>query len=43
MYVLYNTGSVDVNIEAVSAHNSRRRIVVVKATATNNQCTYVCV
>ena len=78
---LYNTGSVDVNIEAISGlnnahqlsnflvdnsnlkcfvndgasddrgvkccisnhyyHNGRRRLAVVKATATNNQCTYV--
>ena len=79
--VLYNTGSVGVSVEAVSAlnsahqsnncladistlecfindgasddravkccvsdhyhHNDRRRVAVVEATATNNQCTYM--
>ena len=80
MCVLYNTGSVDVSVEAVSAlshdhqlnnclvdnstlecfindgasddravkcsiskyyhHSGRRRLVIVEATATNNQCMY---
>ena len=83
MCVLYNTGSVDINIEAASAlssahqvnnclvdnstvecfindgasddravkccisnhyhHNGRRRLVALKSTETNHQCTYVLV